>query len=210
MNRHGYFFASLFLTVLSLISASSTAAQANTKIQADQDYDITLQVLIGTNDAGAYMDVPQNLGNITKQIKPNFVFSRYRLAYTLLGRSSTNGEFEYKSMFNAIGEPTQGDAQSFLEWSLRGLRSSTEGLQAQAFRFGARLPVNTSNTRDESGKTQSVFVYEGIGLNLSRVGIMENVPTLLGSLSLPKTNGTLFLVLTLTPIKQSTSAMNGT
>jgi len=44
-----------------------------------------------------------------------------------------------------------------------------------------------------------VLNYEAVGLNMNRVSLPENKPTLIGTLSLPKTTGTMFLVLTVRP-----------
>ena len=202
MNQPKSILSAFLLLVVTAVLTHSAAAQSDTKIQADQDYDITLQVLIGTNEAGPRFDVPQNLSTISKQLKSNFAFSGYRLANTFLGRVSNTGSFDYKSVSDALGQESAGGVPSFLEWSIGGLRGTSAGLQAQSFRFGARVPVMSINARDETGKPMSVYNYESIGLNIARLGTSENVPTLLGSLSLPKTNGTLFLVLTLTPVKR--------
>jgi hypothetical protein len=44
-----------------------------------------------------------------------------------------------------------------------------------------------------------VINYENIGLNSMRMTMAENTPVLIGSLALPNTTGTAFLVLTLRP-----------
>jgi hypothetical protein len=63
---------------------------------------------------------------------------------------------------------------------------------AQPFRFGARVPIRVA----EPGKPGAAINYESIGLTINRVSFRENVPTLLGTISLPRTAGTLFIVLT--------------
>ena len=64
-----------------------------------------------------------------------------------------------------------------------------QGYQARGFRFGAKVPVLTGPTKD--------ITFEAIGLNLDRVGLAENIPTLIGTLNLPGANGTIFLVMTI-------------
>ena len=202
MYQSGIVFKSL-LFIFALLYAGQTAlGQVETKTQPDRDYELALQVVIGSNEAGGSQQLPSSLSNISKQLRSNFAFSNYRMANSFVGRVSGNGDFEYKSVSNEFGQEAEGMPQSFLEWSIRGLRVTADGVQPQAFRFGARLPVRVTNARDETGKTSAVYNYESIGLNITRVGLQENVPTLLGSLSLPKTNGTLFLVLTVSPVKR--------
>jgi hypothetical protein len=43
--------------------------------------------------------------------------------------------------------------------------------------------------------------YESIGLDLNRVTLAENTPTVIGTLTLPNTAGTLFLVMTAKPVE---------
>ena len=51
--------------------------------------------------------------------------------------------------------------------------------------------------KDENGKSlPAVVAYEQIGIAASRLAVPENTPTLMGTLVLPKTRGTVFLVLT--------------
>ena len=50
-----------------------------------------------------------------------------------------------------------------------------------------------------AGRTSSVLAYESIGLTVNRLGLPERVPTLIGTLSLPRADGTMFLVATVRP-----------
>ena len=195
-------FLSAFLFVFTLFSASAIAsAQTESKSQPERDFEVVLHVLVGSNDGSSGQNLPANLTAVSRQLRSNFAFTGLRVANTFVGRISSNGNFEYKSVTNELGFDAEG-AQSFLEWSIGNLHAASTGLQANSFRFGARIPVKTSSLRDDSGKAAPVFSYESIGLSLTRIGIPENAPTLLGSLSLPKANGTLFLVMTVTPTKQ--------
>jgi hypothetical protein len=51
----------------------------------------------------------------------------------------------------------------------------------------------------ENGKASDVVNYESVGLVVNRLAIPENRPTMIGTISLPKTSGTVFLVLTVKP-----------
>ena len=70
------------------------------------------------------------------------------------------------------------------------------GFQADSFRFGARVPVVMSGPADASGKSLPIYNYEPIGIALSRVGLTDGSPTLIGTLNLPGTSGTIFLIMT--------------
>ncbi len=195
MTNPRTFFVTITLFLVLCAGTIVGTAQADPKNQPESNNSITLQVIVGSNDAGKNAGLPQNLGDVTRKLKTNFAFSSYQLAGTFLGRISNNGNLEYKSVSNVLGQESDSELQTFLEWSIGNLRSGPDGFQAQSFRFGARVPVKTASVND-AGKSFPVVNYESIGLNMSRIGVPANVPTLLGSLTLPKTNGTLFLVLT--------------
>ncbi|MEJ7846887.1 MAG: hypothetical protein WKF92_02235 [Pyrinomonadaceae bacterium] len=73
--------------------------------------------------------------------------------------------------------------------------------QAQSFRFGARVPVKTGQTKNSEGQVIDIINYESVGLTMNRTSLGENKPTLIGTLSLPKTSGTLFLILTIKAVE---------
>jgi hypothetical protein len=73
------------------------------------------------------------------------------------------------------------------------------GFQAESFRFGARVPVVMSALSEAAGKGSPVYNYEQIGIALSRVGLTDGSPTLIGTLNLPGANGTAFLIMTVRP-----------
>lgn len=196
MNQSKRFcFSLLSVLFLWVAFASNAAAQQ----QLEPSYEVALQVIIGSNDAGARSDLPANLSTVSRQIRNSFSFSSYRLANTFLGRVSNNGNIEYKSVSNVFGEEPAADGpQSFLEWSLVNFQVHQTGLQARSFRFGARIPVRTMGSR-EGGGTVPIVNYEAIGLTVNTIGVPVNKPTLIGTINLPRSSGTMFLLVTIKP-----------
>jgi hypothetical protein len=179
------------------IACPPALAQTDPSQKIEPSYEVSLHVVIGSNEAGAKSDLPSSLAAVSRQLKNNFSFSNYRLANTFLGRISNTGNIEYKSISNILGQETESESQTFLEWSLGNFRSMQDGFQARSFRFGARVPVRVGSTRDEAGRTNPVINYEGVGLTMNMIGLKANTPTLVGTISLPKTTGTIFLVATI-------------
>ena len=196
MNQSKHTFPLLALPFLILISLSAAVAQSDPAQQLEQSYEVALHVVIGSNEGGR-ADLPANLSVISKHLKGNFSFSNYRLANTFLGRISNTGNIEYKSVSNILGQETDAESQTFLEWSIGNFRALPSGFQARAFRFGARVPVRTGTFKDPEGKITPVVNYESVGLTMSMIGLPVNTPTLIGTISLPKTTGTIFLVATI-------------
>ena len=192
-NAFSFFVLPLFL----LASISSGAAQSSTVEPLEPSYEVALHVVIGSNEPGAGVSLPASLSGISKHLKGNFAFSNYRLANTFLGRISNTGNIEYKSVSNILGQETDAESQTFLDWSLANFRVVPNGFQARSFRFGARVPVKVGSMKDSTGAVNPVINYESIGLSMNMIGLPANTPTLVGTISLPKTNGTIFLVATI-------------
>jgi hypothetical protein len=205
MNQPKIVFSAITLLLLFTAISVRSFAQTEIKPEIGPSYDIVLQIVTGVND-GARSDMPQNLSAVVKQLRGNFQFSSYSLANTYLGRVANAGALNYKSVSDILRPNAPGSQPSFVEWSLGNLRSTpnTSGermLQAQQFRFGARIPINIGSRPDETGKIVSMTNYESIGLDLNRVTLAENTPTVIGTLTLPNTAGTLFLVMTAKPVE---------
>ncbi|MBC7899768.1 MAG: hypothetical protein H7070_06905 [Saprospiraceae bacterium] len=198
MNRLTISF--LFFAFSFVFMIGAVPAQVENK-QVEPSYEAVLHLIVGSSDASLKDGLPQNLSNISRQIKTNFAFSNYRLANTFVGRIANTGSFEYKSLSDMFGQESS-DSRTFLEWTLGGLRAVPDAsgqttFQAQTFRFGARVPLKTGQTKNSEGQIIDLINYEQVGLSMNRTSFGENKPTLIGTLSLPKTSGTLFLVLTM-------------
>lgn len=169
----------------------------------DADYEAVLYVVLGSAEAqpGA-TEVPKGLTNVFRSLRDSFQHKNYSLVNTYFGRVANNGNLEYKSVSNIYGVESNPDVPSFLDWRLAGLKSGTgtssNSLRIQMFRFGARVPVRVASF-DQSGKASPVLNYESVGLTLDRIGVIVGNPTLVGTITLPKTTGTMFLVLNVTP-----------
>lgn len=197
MNLSKHASSLLSLALLILASFSIAPAQSDPGQQLEPSYDVALHIVIGSNEAGGKADLPSNLSAISRHLKGNFSFSNYRLANTFLGRVSNTGSVEYKSVSNILGQETDAESQTFLEWSMGNFRAFQNGFQARSFRFGARVPVRTGSFKDSAGGVNPVVNYESVGLTMNMIGLPANTPTLIGTISLPKTTGTIFLIATI-------------
>lgn len=195
MNQSNSIFRSIFIVSLIFVCSAFIYGQ-----QVEPSYDISLQLVIGSNETGQQSRLPAELTNVTRQLKTRFAFSDYRLASTFFGRISNTGTFQYQSVANIFGKESISGTPTFLDWSLVDFRKMPAAtgqthFQAQSLKFGAKVPVVTG-THEENGKSTPSINYEPIGLNLSKIGFPENFPTLIGTLNLPGTSGTIFLIMT--------------
>ena len=184
--------SAVFALSLTIAFAVSAFAQEQT---GDRNYDISLHLVIGSNDPAmsSRAEVPKELDGIVRQVKSGFSFGSYKLLSTFVGRVGEAGQFSYQSVANIDGKDMPTAVPTFLDWSLQDLRGGPSGraLKAQAFRFGARLPISTGG-----GEGRASISYENIGLTVQKLGLTESSPTLIGTVHLPGTGGTIFVIMT--------------
>jgi hypothetical protein len=175
--------------------------QATPNPTSDTGYEAILDILVGSNEAAPGKGLPKSLSAVQRQLNENFTYSNYTLSNTLLSRLSSPGDVEYKSVSDRLGKEV-GDYPTFVDWSLQLRPTSTaqaNKLQMENFRFGARVPIVTDRTKGPDGQSPGATMYEPIGLTTRRVVLPIGKPSLIGTVSLPGTAGTLFLVLTIRP-----------
>jgi len=205
MNQASKLISTVFLLAVIVFGGQFCFSQTETKQSFEPNYEAMLYVIIGSSDPAQNADMPKSLSSVSRQLRDTFAYTSYSLANTYFGRIANSGGLEYKSVSNIFGLEQGGDSPSFLDWRLAGLKSTIDdsgkrSLQIQAFRFGARVPVKFADLRDQSGKPSVSINYESVGLTLDRMGVPEGSPTLIGTITLPKTTGTMFLVLAIRPV----------
>jgi hypothetical protein len=201
MNSKIRIFSLLTISSIFLICVAAAFSQADAKLLAEPNYDAILHVVASSSEPGPAETLPQSLSAVSKQLRSDFGVTNLKLLNTYLGRLANTGSLEYKGISNTYVQQQDTESPSFLDWRLVGMKlmqnaAGQNVFQFQSFRFGARVPVKTTSYRDETGKVQAVYNYESIGLTLDRMSVTENSATLVGTLSQPRTNGTLFLILT--------------
>jgi len=203
MNQPKKILSIIFVAAVVVFGGRISFAQGESKSARESSYEAMLYVVLGSDEAAQGAELPKSLSPVTKQLRDNFAFGNYRLLNTYVGRVANNGSLEYKSVSSLPGPERELDSPSFLEWQLNGLRSADAAvgndlLLMQMFRFGARVPIKI--TASEGGKTSQAINYESVGLNVNRLSLTQNSPTLIGTITLPRTAGTVFLVLAIRPV----------
>ncbi len=199
MQRPNHIFKHLLLFAAIVFGGFSISAQPASST-SDTSFEATLHVLIGSDDDAQRGEIPKQLDPVAKQIRGTFSFKNYRLMNTYYGRLANNGSLDYKSVSSLKNASTELDSPTFLDWQLANFKAEPAGaetLSVQLFRFGARVPIVVSQIAAADRKANPVTNYESVGLTLNRLSVTENTPTLIGTISLPRTTGTVFLVLSI-------------
>lgn len=162
---------------------------------ADANYEITMQLLMGTNETSATKNsLPANLSALSQQLRSKAGYSNFRLAGTIIGRMANRGNLEYKSYSDLFGQDPK--FRTSLELTVGNLRSNSSGVDIETLRFNATVPVVVGFRRDDSGKDQPTVNYDRISFTLSKLALSDNLPTLIGTLDTPNGNEMIFLVVT--------------
>ncbi|MGB7070925.1 MAG: hypothetical protein WBD22_15645 [Pyrinomonadaceae bacterium] len=192
MNLRETLLTASVAVLLHICLPNPAAAQTdNRNIQSGPDVEIVLQLLTG-DEANPKGNLPKELAPVAAKLRSNFPFASFRLIETFFGRIGENGNLQYKSIFDVNSGASPG-APTFLDWSINALRpeGTLPAYRIHSFRFGIRTPIVLPNVSN----------YEHVGITIDRLSVSANTPVLLGSISLPKANGTVFVVLTVKPEK---------
>lgn len=205
MNKTRILFSITFVCLLGL---TNIFAQTQNQLQqADASYEVVLHILTASNNPADKSTVPQPLSNVVKKLKTVYSYSNYNLNSTYLERVASPGFLEFKGVSKKSDQNQEYSPSVFTEWTLNNLRSlpNSQGkkfIQSDSFRFGQRVPVVTSISTDTNGKTNNIINYEQISLTLKSLILLENEPTIIGSLSISKPDELIFLILTVKPADQ--------
>ncbi len=202
MIKSKYFIIAIAVPTFMFLGNFSICAQETAQIEPN--FELVLQTLIGSDGPVSKNKIPASLGNVIKKLKDTFPFSDYQLTSTYLERIENKGSFVYKGITDEFTEKGSMPP-SFNEWALSRMKinsdSSKKIIGFSSFRFGTRLPILTHVASENENKASPVVNYEFVGFTIDSLSISENIPTLLGTLSLPNKNQMAFIILTVKAVE---------
>ena len=189
--------------------ASPTSSQASSgQVQGEKQDDETnldtqLYLLIATNQDVDDTKLPAALESVVKQLRASLPFKNYRLVATLINRVKNEGRLNLKwiggPLFASASSASAG-APSFNEFSVNSVKLVRDGagreyIRMDQFRFGARVPIQTSQTVASTGAGFPVINYEPTGLGTD-ISIREGEPAIVGTLNVGPSGDAIILVMT--------------
>jgi len=210
-----FLFTALFAGVVtnSQHATAQTPAQASPQVSSDQmqsekkddetNLDTQLYMLIATNQDVDDTKLPAALDSVVKQLRASLPFKNYRLAATLINRVKNEGRLNLKwiggPLFTTATSASAG-TPSFNEFSVNSVKlvrngSGREYIRMDQFRFGARVPIQTSQTVASTGAGFPVINYEPTGLGTD-ISIREGEPAIVGTLNVGPSGDAIILVMT--------------
>lgn len=196
------------LIALSFCFCTQTLAQENkdakTQSADEPSYEVLLQILATSNvkdgSSGSGNNSQQlspSLGNVVRRLKTTFpTIADYRLISTYLNRVDNRGTIESQGIVQeASGAAATAMTPTLQNWTLMNVKritgaSGQNSIEVGMFNFGTKVPIQLGQN----------VVYENTGLKVMKLGLLENTPTVIGTLNAPKNNELIVLVLTVRPV----------
>lgn len=174
-----------------LLNAINASAQQPAKT-IEPSFDVILQTVVASNDAGSKSDVAPSLSDVVRKLKTNFPFSTYRLGSTDFQKISNRGSFESRG----VTYLTEKNLAVILQYAIRNLEvvadEKGDTIQIGSFEFYQRMPIFDTN---------NVISYEQLGIK-TKFNLAKNMPTVIGTLPTSKPAEVMFLVLTVKPAEK--------
>jgi hypothetical protein len=189
----------LFLTGLFCLLLSHTvSAQTTDTKQNDTSYEVWLHILVASNETGKKDEVPSALSNTVKKLKNNFSYSSYRLATTLMQRAKERSNFSYRAFMNGLNPENETvEFPTTFKWDFTGFAPNGDGIQLDNLRFSWGIPFSTKVVSVNESQGRASTRYESLDLNLGKVNLNENTPSVVGTITTPRPDEMLFVVLTI-------------
>jgi hypothetical protein len=184
---------------------NASVASAQPRSDDDTDLEIHLQLLIGSNTAGAGASLPNSLDGALKQLRANMQLTNYRLGATFLHRVKSGSGLEVKGTGGVLpigvapSPASNPYIPTFYEFTMRPveLHTSATGqpvVSIPIFHFGMRVPVLVAIPNPKEGNAPAVQ-YETTGITTG-LSIAEGQPVVVGTLYSGPDNEAIIVLLT--------------
>jgi hypothetical protein len=183
---------------------NSQSAKTEDMKREQINHEVQLYLLVASDAPGERSNIPQLLDGAVRQLKDTLPFANYRLASTFVDRVRDGGTLEVSGVggFPLVTTPANSNTPTFFTFSLGGVllvRGADDQpfIQVGRFRFGLKVPIQTSITHSEGNNTgYPVINYQDTGIS-TELSVREGVPTIVGTLAANRPNESYVLVLTL-------------
>ncbi len=193
-NKPKFIFTVAALFLCCLMSFTNSFAQEASK-QVAPNYKIYLDTIVATNNAGGNKKLSASLMNAIKDVKTD-AFSNYYIFANSYERVGLGSLVSQNSFHDSLGQIKQDKYPIYLNWSLGKINKSSDEkgrdtIQFDNFTFEANVPLPTT----------TVVSYQKIRLYNSGFDVPQNVPTVIGTLPVPRTDEMLYFVLMVKPVE---------
>jgi hypothetical protein len=167
----------------------------------ETNHEVQLYLLVASNGPGQGSGVPRQLDAVVRQLKSSLPFGDYRLGATFLNRVMDGGTLEVSGVGISplVSSQPLPNSPSFYQLTLQGMQMSDDSsgqkiISIEHFRFGLKLPVQTSSVQPDNKTTYPVIQYEDTGIR-TELSVREGEPTIVGTLTATRSDEAFVLVI---------------
>lgn len=199
----------LILGTVVAVAPSTLAQDSNQQVRAsaqkedDVNLDTQLYLILATNRDVEDARMPSTLEPVMKRLHDSLPFKHYTLAGTFLNRVRNTGRLDVSWVGGPFLVPAAAatNSPSFSQFTamvkLSTDESGREVVRMNEFRFGARVPIVTSQptmTNASTGVSFPVINYEPIGLRTD-ISMREDLPVIAGTLNIGASGDAIVVVI---------------
>jgi len=182
------------------LGQTDTKPASENKRYEEINLDTQLYMIVGSNQEGSDERIPASLEAVIKELHASLPFKNYRLSATLMNRVKTDGHLDLHWIGGPVIERAASTTAtpSFSDFFVRQVRLSQNSqgqdvINMDGFRFGSRIPIQTSAAVAANGTTVPSISYEQTGLNTD-ISMREGVPVIVGTLNAGPSGDAIILV----------------
>jgi len=182
---------------------SNQQARMSAQKEEDVNLDTQLYLILATNRDVEDGRMPSTLEPVMKRLHESLPFKHYALAGTFLNRVRNTGRLDVSWVGGPFLVPASAatNSPSFSQFTalvkLSTDESGREVVRMNEFRFGARVPIVTSQpsvTNASTGTPFPVINYEPIGLRTD-ISMREDLPVIAGTLNIGASGDAIVVVI---------------
>lgn len=180
-------------------AAMPVAVLSNAAAEENTNLDIELYVLVATNTDGAEGGkLPNFLGPVVKQLRATLPFESYRLSTTMVNRVRNGGRLGVQGVGPTPFSKVAAPSLLFSDYRIDSVKLKADAtgqslVELLGFKFGARIPIQTSSVPNAGGPPAPVIQYESTGIT-TEFSLREGEPVVVGTLNVGQTGESFILV----------------
>lgn len=177
-----------------------TATVASAVIEDNANLEIEIYLLAASDTAAEGGRLPNQLEPVVRQLRSTLPFGNYRLSAMMLNRMKNGGRLNVKGVGVTPFSKVVAPAPLFSEYYVNSvtLKNDAAGqsiVELTGFRFGAKIPIQTSavSSSDKGTTTTPVIQYENTGI-FTEFSMREGEPVIVGTLNVGQLGEAFILV----------------
>lgn len=174
------------------------AALSDVLVDENANLDVEIYLLAASDAAAEGGRLPSQLEPVVKQLRATLPFGSYRLSGTMVNRTKNGGRLIVTGVGAATLSKITAPAPLFSEYSIGAVKLENDAagqtiVELSNFKFGARVPIQTSTTAGTGGTSSSVIQYENTGIT-TEFSMREGEPVVVGTLNVGQTGEVFILI----------------